>query len=230
MWSVIKPPHKLWTDKGGEFFNSYMKEILKKYNVEHYTTENEEKSSIIERWNRTMRNKISQYLTAANTNTYYDALPDILREYNHTKHRTIGTTPSFAQRVSYHKQVFDKLYKDKSATIKAPVFKVGDKVRISRKKDFFEKESSENWTEEILNVYKINHSNPITYVLKDYLGNELNGTFYKEELQKTDLEEYRIQKILKERIFNGRKQYWAKFMGYTDEFNDWVNAEDIEDI
>ena len=114
--------------------------------------------------------------------------------------------------------------------MRPPVFKVGDRVRISRKKDFFEKGSSENWTEEIFTVSFINYSNPITYKIKDLLGNAINGTFYKEELQKTNLEEYRIERIIKERTIDGKKQYWVKFMGYRPEFNDWVDADNVKDI
>ena len=64
-----KPPTKLWTDKGTEFYNANMKKVLEKNNVLLYSTENEEKSSIAERWNRTMK-RMWKYFSANNTHTY----------------------------------------------------------------------------------------------------------------------------------------------------------------
>ena len=61
-----RKPEKLWTDKGREFYNKHVKEL----GVELYSTENAEKSLVVERWNRTMKEKMFTYLTANNTNKY----------------------------------------------------------------------------------------------------------------------------------------------------------------
>ena len=49
LWKTQKPSQKVWTDKGKEFYNKSMMELLEKNNVQLYSTENEEKSSIVER-------------------------------------------------------------------------------------------------------------------------------------------------------------------------------------
>ena len=65
-----RSPNNLWTDKGKEFYNASVKSLLKKHNILLYSTENEEKSSIVERWNRTMKEKMWKYFMANNTHRY----------------------------------------------------------------------------------------------------------------------------------------------------------------
>ena len=78
----------MWTDKGREFYNKDVKGL-----VELYSTENEEKSSIVERWIRTMKEKMWKYFTDNNTYTYIGVLPDLVEEYNNTVHSSIKMTP-----------------------------------------------------------------------------------------------------------------------------------------
>ena len=66
-----RKPNKVWVDKGKEFFNKSVKDLL---NI--YSTENEEKSSVVERWNRTMKERMFKYFTANSTNVYIDVLDD----------------------------------------------------------------------------------------------------------------------------------------------------------
>ena len=89
-----RKPEKLWTDKGREFYNKHVKEL----GVELYSTENAEKSSVVERWNRTMKEKIFKYFTANNTNKYIDVLDDFVARYNNTRHSSIKMTPVEARK------------------------------------------------------------------------------------------------------------------------------------
>ena len=75
-----------------------------------------------------------------------------------------------------------------------PKFAIGDRVRIAKKKKTFEKGYTPNWTEEIFTVSKMQYTNPITYKISDYNGEEIQCTFYEQELQKTSQEIYRIEK------------------------------------
>ena len=61
LWKIHKPPQTLWTDKGGEFYNKQMIDLLEKNNVDLYSTENEEKPSVVERWNRTIKRTNKQH-------------------------------------------------------------------------------------------------------------------------------------------------------------------------
>ena len=77
---------RLWTDKDTEFYNYQLKAVLAANNVMLYSTENEEKSSIVERWNRTMKNIMWKYFTANNTQQYIDVLPSMVEKYNNKYH------------------------------------------------------------------------------------------------------------------------------------------------
>ena len=75
-----RKPEKMWVDKSKEFNNKHVKDL-----IELYSTENEEKSSVVERWIRTMKEKMWKYFPANSTNVYINVLPDLVREYNDTR-------------------------------------------------------------------------------------------------------------------------------------------------
>ena len=80
---------------------------------------------------------------------------------------------------------------------KDPKFKFGDHVRTSRYKSIFAKGYAPNWSEEVFVVSKIKNTISWTYVISDLIGEEITGSFYEKELQKTNQEEFRIGKVLK---------------------------------
>ena len=102
-------------------------------------------------------------------------------------------------------------------------FNTGDKVRILKKKGLFEKGFTPNWTEEVFTIAKIQRTNPVTYKITDYNGEEIQGTFYEQELQKTSQEVFRIEKIVKK----GRTKSLVKWWGYPESFNSWVDNKEL---
>ena len=110
-------------------------------------------------------------------------------EYNNTYHRTIKMKPI---------DVKDNTYIDleKKVNNENPKFKIGDYVRISKYKNIFAKGYMPNWSEEVFIISKIKNTVPWTYVINDLNGEEIIGTFYEKELQKTDQKEFRIEKVL----------------------------------
>ena len=222
-----RTPGKLWTDKGTEFYNKNMNDLRKLYDIELYSTENEEKSSIAERWIRTMKEKMFKYFTDYNTNKYIDVLPDLVEDYNNTVHSSTKLTPTDASKEENELTVWRNLYPDRYKTSRLnPKFSVGDEVRITKKKKVFEKGYTTRWTEEIFTIKEIRETNPITYKLEDLQGEEIKGTFYEPELQKTEQQIYRIEKIIKKE--KGRS--FVKWKGYSDKFNSWVDNKDLIDL
>ena len=104
-----------------------------------------------------------------------------------------------------------------------PKFKIGDRVRISTKKDIFDKGYTPNWKDEIFIISKIKPTIPTTYIIRDERGEELGGTFYEPELQKSKTVEYRYT-VLRKRVKNGKKQEYVKWYGYDNSHNSWINA------
>jgi len=215
-------PQKLWTDDGTEFINSHMRKLMSEYNVERYSTQNEEKSCVVERWNRTIKRTMWKYFTANNTHKYIDVLSDIVAKYNHTKHRSLGCTPLVAREpLSYPHLI--KAYKFKPP-VTTPKFKVGDKVRISKKKKTFEKGFTPNWTEEVFTIVKVKSTSPVTYEIEDTKGEPVKGSFYEEELQKSKQQIFRIEKVLRRR----RDEVFVKWKGYNNSFNSWIPLTDLQ--
>ena len=96
-------------------------------------------------------------------------------------------TPSEASLKKNEATVYRNLYPDKEQQSSKPKFKIGDRVRITKKKKMFEKAYTPKWTEEVFTVSKIQYTDPPTYKIKDYNNEEIAGTFYEQELQKTTM-------------------------------------------
>ena len=217
-----RKPEKIWVDKGKEFYNKDVKDL-----VELYSTENEEKSSVVERWIRTMKEKMWKYFTDKNTNIYIDILPDLVKDYNNTRHSSIKMTPVKANKKENELTVWRNLYPEHlEINYINPKFSVGDQVRISKKKKTFEKGYTTRWTEEIFTIVEVKRSRPPTYKIADLNGEEIKGSFYEPELQKTSQEIFRIEKVIK----RGKKKSLVKWKGYSDDFNSWVDNKDIVNI
>ena len=188
----------LHTDKGKEYYNKHMKDLLQKHNITLYSTENEEKSSVCERWNRTIKTKMWKQFTVQGNTVYLDILPKILKQYNNTKHSSIKMTPIEASKKKNESTVYFNLYGDMEKLSSKPKFKVGDKVRISKyKTKVFDKGYTPNWTEEIFLVDKIQSTNPITYRLKDLNKEEKQGSIFEAELLKAKQDVFRIDKVIR---------------------------------
>ena len=135
-----RKPQYLWTDKGKEYYNKHVKELLDKNKITLYSTENEEKSSVCERWNRTIKTQMWKQFTIQGNTMYLDMLPKILKQYNNTKHSSIKMTPIEASKKKNEGVVYFNLYGDMETLKQKPKFKIGDMVRISKyKRKVFDK-------------------------------------------------------------------------------------------
>ena len=125
-----RKPNKIWVDQGGEFYNNVFEKWLSDNDINVYSTYNEGKSVVAERFIRTLKNKLYKHMTAGK-NVYYDVLDDVVNKYNNTKHSTIKMKPID---VKNNKRVYIDEHNEKDSK-----FKVGDRVGISRYKNVFAK-------------------------------------------------------------------------------------------
>ena len=128
-------------------------------------------------------------MTATGKNVYYDVLEDVVSKYNNTKHSTIKMKPKDVK--NDNKRVYINEHNEKDTTklrsSERSRFKVGDRVRISKFKNIFAKGYTPNWSREIFIVNKINDTVPYTYNIKDLNDEEIIGSFYDREWQKSIL-------------------------------------------
>ena len=154
-----KKLNKIWADQGGEFYDNVFKKWLSDNDIILYSTFNEVKSVVAEKFIRRLKNKFDKHMTATNIGVYYNILNDVVNEYNNTKHNTIKMKP---KDVGYsNKRVYIDEHNEKSAK-----YNVGDRVRISKFKHIFAKGYTPNWSREIFIINKINDTVPYTYILK----------------------------------------------------------------
>ena len=127
-------PSKMWVDIGREFYNKDVQKL-----IDLYSTEIEEKSSVIERFNRTIKEKMFKYFSANNTRKYFDVLDLLADQYNNAIHSSIRMTPKKASRKESEIKVWRNLYPEFGGKTLTPKYSIGDHVRITKKKKTFDK-------------------------------------------------------------------------------------------
>ena len=211
-----RKPNKIWVDKGSEFYNASFKKWLRDNDIVMYSTNNEGKSILAERFIRMLKSKIYKYMTSISKNVYIVKLDDIVNEYSNAYHTAIKMKPTDVKGNRY-------INTDKEINNKDPKFKVGDRVRISKYKNIFAKGYTPNWSEKVFVIKKVKNTVPWTYVIKDLNDEEIIGTFYEKELQKTNQEEFKIEKVIKRK---GDTMY-VKWKGFDNSSNSWIDKKDL---
>ena len=218
-------PKYIWSDKEPAFLSKEMQDFLKDNNVKIYHTNNHLKAVVIERFNRSLRELMMKEFTKNNNTIWYNILPKLIKIYNNRYHSTIKMKPIDVNK-SNEKYIKENIYTyDK--TSKIPKFKINNLVRISLKgRDLFDKPSANiKWSEELFKIHSINKSNVITYKIKDLNDEIIKGQFYEKELQKTKNTSgvYIIEKIIRK----NKNKYLVKWRNYSDDFNSWIDKDDI---
>lgn len=224
---VNRMPRRIQADRGSEFYNLHVRTFLSKRNIPLFSTYNEPKAAMVERFNRTLKERMFRFFTKENTYRYIEVLPHLLFSYNNSVHRITKTKPS---EVTEHNQdqIWERLYKKELQPRAAFRFKVGDVVRLSKIKNKFEKGYTPNWTEEYFYVAARRGTHPVTYKIKDDAGEILEGSFYEPELQliRTPTE-YPIDVIKSRKLKNNKSEHYVHFRGWPDSFNQWIPAENL---
>lgn len=174
-----RKPCKLQTDRGKEFYNSEMKDFCYNNDINHFSTENYDiKACIVERFNRTLKQRMWKFFTDRKTNDWISVIDKLLENYNSSFHRSIKMTPIEASEVENTEIVFRNLFPGgKKIERGEPYFTVGNNVRVLNKKKIFEKGYTPNWSNQIYRITKVYHTIPYTYRV-----NEFEKLFYQEEL------------------------------------------------
>ena len=252
----IEKPKRIRSDRGMEFRGASTQKLFKEEGIKYYTTSNLSKCAIVERVIKTLKLKAVRMMKAANKFRWVDDLRDLTRSYNRSYHSSIQMSPNEAQSADQDK-LFEILYspkqteskytmfpkkkssgKDKSL-LKIYRFKIGQKVRLSKIPQLFDREYDSKWTVEIFTVTDRSYQGEIPmYTVKDEKGETIQGQFYQDELQAVELEEdklYNIEEILSYRtVKSGRRgtktQVYVKWEGWPKIYNSWVDESEVKDI
>jgi hypothetical protein len=248
-----RTPTRIRSDKGTEFANRDVNQLLKKKNIGYFVTQNIVKASYAERAIKTIKSRIVRYMTHKQTHRWIDVLPKITESYNKTYHRSIKKAPSSVKPTDsvdlwklqyYTKSEHQKTPDAKLSSEKKPLshisnryvrnykFRVGDLVRVSFLRWTFQREYDERWSRELFVVNKRFMTEGIAqYKLKDYAGEIITGSFYESQLIKAfEQQVYLIEKVLRTRKRGGKKQHLVKWKGWGPKYDSWITDEDLSDI
>ena len=189
-------PKRIQSDKGREFLGAPFQKLLAKNGIKHFCSSNPDiKCSVVERFNRTLRQRLSKFMTHNNTDSYLKALPKIVSGYNHTYHRSIRRRPVDVA-TDNEADVWITLYgkrlqpetKGKMRT-DGFVFNIGDTVRLVRPKGTFGRGYTEQWTRELFVIVarKLKTGAVPVYVVNDLTDQPIHGFWYECELQRVQM-------------------------------------------
>lgn len=218
-------PWKIRSDKGKEYLNSQFQKLLKERGIDHILTQNETKASLAERVIQTLKGRIYKYFTEKETFHWTDILQNVTDAYNASYHRGIGTSPS-----SVDKEAEDGIWKRNFPTRfkeRKPFDLEPDQVvRLSRLKRPFERFYDIKWTGELFRITNRFYQDDLAkYKVKDFLNRPIEGSFYREEVEPYDVgpnTEYKIEKVLRRRVRNGRREILVRWKLWPPEFDSWI--------
>ena len=227
-----RKPEKIQFDQGKEFYNKDVKQLFEKQNIEWFSTTTNKKAAIVEKFNLTIKNRMYRYFTEKQTKKWIDIIDNLVEGYNNTYHSSIHMKPIEVNEKN-EGVVWYNLYGAYLASeYGKPKFNLDDTVRISKYKNIFAKGYLSNYTRELFKIKQIIYGPVIVYKLQDLNNEEMEGTFYTEELSPyTDKsKEYKVEKILKKKTIKGKQFGLVKWQSYSDKFNSWEPMENIKKL
>ena len=230
--SSKRKPKRLWVDQGTEFYNSEMTKYLDKLGTKRYSSFGEGKSVMVERLNRTLKQRMWQGFTERQTHNWIDHQADLLEWYNHKPHRGIGNRTPYSM-ARWPDAVPDNEFclQPKPESFLKPKFKIGDTVRISNAKGIFGKGYTAGWSQEQFIVTSVTQSwcdDPPVYTLKDWYFEPIRGTFYEQQMQLVKYANvFLVEKVIKHDKKN--KQLLVKWVGFDSTHNKWIPESNVLD-
>lgn len=216
-----KTPRNLQTDMGKEFYNKDFSALMKKLNINHYSTFSSTKASVVERVNRTLKSLMWKEFSMQGSYKWLKILPEIVYKYNNTIHSTIKMKPSNVN-ANNESQLLKTVYSHIKLSNLITKFKRNEHVRISKHRGIFAKGYNPNWSNEVFTVDKIQYTNPTTYLIRDLSGQPISGAFYEQELQRAKYPDVQlVEKVLKRK---GNRLY-VKWLGLDEK--SWIKKTDL---
>jgi hypothetical protein len=221
-------PKLIQTDNGTEFYNKPVQNLFKSNNITHYSTFSVIKAAIAERAIRTIKSRLFKEFSVQGNYKWIEILPDVIRAYNQSKHRTIQMAPSKVNSGNEKIVLFNiRSSQAQTRPTTSRLLSVGDRVRISKHRNVFSKGYHPNWSYEIFNIDSVkSESSPPVYFLRDCKGELIKGSFYPEEIQKTNIPDdvHLIQKVLRRRRRNNKQELYVLWM---DGSKSWISKDSV---
>ena len=210
---------------------------MKSKNITHFVTHNEKQANYVERFIKTIKNKIFKYMVEKNSPRYIEVLPKIVHSYNRTWHSGIRSEPINVNKTN-EKQLWWQMYwpkepydpNKKKHEVKY-TFKIGDRVRTTFLRRPFQREYDTRWSGEIFKISRrfMRQGQPI-YKLVDWYNKPVRGTFYQKELQKVEVSDddmFKIEKVIKYKGRGNKKEALVRWLGWPKQFDSWIPVSNL---
>ena len=230
---------RIYSDKESGLYSHLIQNFLTKIKKKVYTnTSQERKNALSEIFIRNLKRKMYKYMTHYNTNTYINALTDIVSSINNSSNRSFkdrSLTPKklheIKDKVFLQNQFKKMFYINEEKGKNDQSFGINDIVRIPRSEYtqsiFFKKYKILN-SEELFRIIEIKKDRfPHLYILEDLGKERIHGSFYEKELIKSSLKNIYPIKILKTRFIKNSRQFYVTWLGYPSKFDEWISEKDI---
>ena len=257
IYKDINTPKNLRTDGGAEFTAKISREFYTRKKINYFVARNSVKANYAERGIKSIRFRLVKAMQARNSYKWVDLLSSVTEAYNGSYHRSIDMAPVDVnennevavwvhlnemkteppQTVKNQTQADVKINQKKKNQSKSATgqpsykYKLGDAVKLSFTRYVFQREYSQRFTTEIFYIsQRFIKQNIDIYKVKDYLNEEIIGTFYRDQLLKVEVSddtEYKISKILKTSTRKGKKYHYVSWEGYSAKMNSWILASDL---
>lgn len=239
IFSSVKPIN-FRSDMGSEWKNRLVEKYMKENKINHFMTTNEVKANFAERCIATVKMLMTRYMYNHQTHNWIDTLQNVTNAYNTSFHRSIKMTPKDARSADpvtlWRNQYIrpKKFIRKPNRTQTEYLFKINDKVRLSKFRKPFEKAYDQKWTDEIFIIANRETQQHIPlYTIKNWNNDPIIGKFYTHELEKVIVDDktvYKIEKVLKPKRLNKVPGYMVKWLGWGNEHCSWVSAKDLKNI
>jgi hypothetical protein len=237
----LRRPTYLQSDSGGEFRGADFQRLLKREGIEFRETQGTVKAAVIERFNRTLRDRLWRAFYFRGSYDFRDILQPIVDAYNYSVHSETGKAPADVREMDRYNMYMNK-YLRHTASIRPPRYKVGQFVRllVNSSNKAFVRGYTQSYTEELFQIVAVQTkhktgflANPV-YYLVDLQGEPVVGGVYEEELSPVEgfdpsSADYKIERVLATRRDKrtGKRELLVKWLGYPESMNQWIKEDDI---
>jgi hypothetical protein len=213
--------------------NKLVQYYLNREGIHHFVAYNPIHASYAERVIRTLKGKLFRFFTDRQTHRYIDDIQDIVQGYLDTVHTTTGMKPVDITEKN-EQDVYEKLYlpqqiAEETKAVKYK-FQIGDKVNLLIDRTTFNKGYKETYFQEIFEIVRRTRTHPPRYKLRDLLKEELNGSFYEQQMVRVTYnpdELYRLEKVVRYRKTAKGREALVRWQGYPPKFDTWLDVNEI---
>lgn len=229
-------PMKIRFDKGKEYANSIVNNMLAKKKIDVLYAYPPRKSQLAERVIRTIKSSLYKRMQHKGSKKWVHFLPDVVKVYNKRVHRSIGMAPNKVTSDTEEELWFKnkhEAFADQPPPTKYK-FAVNDSVRLKLPKGLYSKDYDEKFSAQVYYIVSRHAPQNINrYKVKNAQNELLPQTYSENELVKVIVDrdtEYRIEKELRRKVINGIVHVSVKWFGYSSKFNSWIPVTDLRKL